>query len=267
MRCALISSPRSRKNRRDLELAARVLGVMPRGSSLFFARTLEEMDRAASTCQARGLRCVYLLGGDGTHRVALDALVQAYSEVQLPRLVFLRGGTINTIAAGLGIPRRSPEFLAARAARGGARAVAQPLLRVDDAAGPHYGFLFGTGAICNFLVEHLRTEHPTPIHSSATLAKTLPEATGLRQKKILARQRVSLCVDSKPGPRRDVLCIAAGTIEHMGMGFRPFRSVRGAQGAFGGALVVWSRGRRSPNAVGLALGEKHVCGYGGPVSL
>ena len=234
MRTALISSPRSRKNRRDPGLAERVLGVMPQGSDLYSARTMIEMAQAAGDCQLKGVTCVYLLGGDGTHRVAIDALVTAYGESHLPRLVFLRGGTMNTMASGLGIPRRSPESLAARAASGQARTIVQPLLRIDDTAGPHYGFLFGTGAIYQFLAEYLDTENPTPLHSAATLGKTLLEAAGLRKEKILRRQHVSLCVDSQPATHNDVLCIAAGTIEHMGFGFRPFRGVVGTSGTFGG---------------------------------
>ena len=232
MQSALVYSGRSRKNRRDPGLAARVHAELPAQAARYVASSIDDMRRALSACRADAVDTLFLLGGDGTHRVALEQAIEIYGEDELPKIVFLRGGTMNTVSNALGIPRRSPQYLAARAVRGKAREVRQRLLRVESDVGTHHGFLFGTGVMNRFLAEYERRADPTALDGARTLARAVLEAAGLAPASMLARERVKLTVDRQKTSEREVLTVAAGTVEQIGLGFKLFARAKESDTAF-----------------------------------
>src|SRR5258708_7475668 len=66
-------------------------------------QTIADIDRLAEEFKQRGVEILGLNGGDGTNHVTLSALIRVYGNAPLPKIAFLRGGTMNTIANACGI--------------------------------------------------------------------------------------------------------------------------------------------------------------------
>lgn len=121
------------------------------GGEVAVTRTPDELRRAVTRFVERGCDPVGICGGDGTSLSTITQLIELLGEERLPRLAILRGGTVNTVAANLGIAGR-PDQILERLARtlsggGAVREVEQDLLRVNGM----YGFLFASAMGARFL--------------------------------------------------------------------------------------------------------------------
>jgi hypothetical protein len=94
-----------------------------------------------------------------------------------------------------------------------------------SAKGCHYGFLFGTGVVHGYIAEYSRGGHPSPLEAAKTLARgigsTLVGGEMIRRMAEPFRGSVTLD-DGTTWEERDYLSIAAGTIDQIGLSFRPF---------------------------------------------
>jgi diacylglycerol kinase (ATP) len=191
------------------------------------------VDAIAEGVRERGVDTVAVIGGDGTVSYVLSALERAFAGAHMPRIALLRGGTMNTTANALGIARRKPEELLRRllATPQPSESVRRATLRVEG----RLGFLFSTGAMVGFL-DVLYEARATKQGSRALnlVARGSWEAlTGGKlieriEKPVLARVRV----DGVAHPGRSYTLLAAGTIERIGLGFRPFPRVASAADGF-----------------------------------
>jgi diacylglycerol kinase family enzyme len=163
-------------------------------------------------------------GGDGTIHVTLTTFIQVYGDTPLPKIAILRGGTLNTVATGLGI-RGTPQdilwYVIDRYHAGEELPVVErPALRVDD----QYGFLFGNGLVANFLEAYYATGRPSPATGAWLMGKTVAAAL-LRLpfgKKLFRRTNAHVTVDGETWARTDFLTILAATVPQLGIGFTPF---------------------------------------------
>jgi diacylglycerol kinase (ATP) len=123
------------------------------GARVHETRDLGELDAAVRGIAARDARAVVLAGGDGSYMAGVSALARAFGP-RLPAVALAPGGTVCTVARGLGLAGAAGEW-AERAVRaacsGGASTVDQPTLRVrDGAAADRVAFVFGAGLVARF---------------------------------------------------------------------------------------------------------------------
>jgi len=182
---------------------------------------------AAKRFRDRGVDVLAINGGDGTAHVVLTALMRAYGADPLPRIALLRGGTMNTVASGIGVRGSPASLLGALVARYHAGApipeVERNLLCVPGET-PQYGFLFGNGLISNFLEVYYEGAEPSPVKAAWILARAAWSA--LTGGPLLARLMrpidIEVEVDGVTWPRAAYLSIGAGTVDDIGLRFRPF---------------------------------------------
>ena len=167
-------------------------------------------------------------GGDGTLHMVLTAFIEAYGDSPIPPVAILRGGTMNTIAGGLGV-RGSPEaLLSALLLR---YHTDQPMpwaerniLRIEGGEKPEYGFLFGNGLMSNFLQEHYAVSDPSPLTAAWLLARAVCSAAvnGALVKRLSAPAECEVEVDGFRWEPKRFLTVTMGTVDDIGFGFRPF---------------------------------------------
>ncbi len=229
----VITNPRSRQNRRNPALARRLAYILGERGLLEQPTDLDALDRVALQLKDREIDVVAINGGDGTSHVVLSALVRAYGDAPLPQIALLRGGTMNTVARGLGISGSPQELLGRLTAlyhRDEPMAsVQRNLLRVGDQA----GFLFGNGVISNFLEAYYEGSEPTPARAAWLLTRAV--ASTLVQGKLVKRLsrplRARVLLDGRELPDFPWIALAAGTVDDIGLGFRPFYKAPGHPGA------------------------------------
>lgn len=220
----LITNPRSRMNLRDPGKMQKLAYLLGSEGSAEATRTLDDLYRAAEVFKAARIDILGINGGDGTIHVTLTAFLQVYGDAPFPKVAILRGGTLNTIARGLGIFGKTEKILYEvidRYHQGEElRTVACHVLRV----GERYGFIFGNGLIANFLEAYYATGRPSPLTGALTLVRAIGSAVAgtAFTKRLFRRFEGRVTVDGEVWARRDFVTVTAATVPEIGLGFKPF---------------------------------------------
>lgn len=183
---------------------------------------------AVERCLTRGAAILAINGGDGSSHVILSAWLRSTGEAHpLPPVQLLCGGTMNTIAHGVGV-RGRPERLLTRLVHRVRQGEPLPsagrtLLRVATAE-LHYGFLFGNGLISNFLEAYYEGAPPTPLKAAWLLARAAISSWlgGRLVGRLMRPVRCAVQVGDERWEEQDWLAITAGTVDDIGLRFRPF---------------------------------------------
>lgn len=231
----VVFNPKSRRNLRDPGAAVRLARQLGDHGIVRSAHSIDELYRIAEDFRRSDIDVLAISGGDGTNHVTLTGFIDVYGGSTMPQVALLRGGTMNTVANAVGVRHDRPEGLLGRLMRAYARQASMPLenverhvMRIAPAsceAKAHYGFLFGTGVVAGFLSEYYAGGEPTPLVAAKTLFRGIGSAlVGGEMIRRMARPfRGTVTLgDGTRWDERDYLAIAAGTIAHIGLNFRPF---------------------------------------------
>jgi diacylglycerol kinase family enzyme len=225
----IITNPHSRRNRRYPEQMRRLGYVLGQDDSYEMTNRIEDVARVAEQFKKSDIDILALNGGDGTNHVTLSTFIDVYGDTPLPRITFLRGGTMNTISNGIGIKGKPSRLLANLVEKYYTKqpfeTTRRDMLKVIDSTGTRYGFIFGNGVVSNFLEAYYDTGNPTPITAAVLLSKAVGGLPfGGRLAKDLMRPFTAQ-LDFGNGdslPERDYTSVLAATIDQIGLGFRPF---------------------------------------------
>jgi diacylglycerol kinase family enzyme len=142
----------------------------------------------------------------------------------LPKVAILPGGTLNTIAAGIGLRGKPQDVLyevIERYHQGDElRYVERNLLRIGD----KFGFIFGNGLIANFLEAYYATGKPSPAMGAKLVGRAVFGALFRTRfvKQLFRRWVGQVTVDGEAWARKDFAAVAAASVTEIGLGFKPF---------------------------------------------
>jgi len=254
----VIYNPRSGRNLRDPRAAQRLMRTLGDHGVVREASSIDELYRVAEDFKRLSIDVLGISGGDGTNGVTITGFLDVYQGSALPQLAFLRGGTMNTVANSVGVRRGPPEGLLTRLIQAYVARASRPLedverhvLRLqgerarpvaDDEPAPStfplpskYGFLFGTGVVYGYLAEYYRGGPPNPVVAAKTLLRgvgsTIVRGEMIRRMAAPFRGSVEL-EDGTVWPEQEFLSVAGGTIDQIGLNFRPFYRFDERPGAF-----------------------------------
>ncbi len=234
----VVLNPKSRKNLRDPRAARRLAHTLGDHGVVREARSIDDLHRIAEDFKRLGIDVLGISGGDGTNHVTLTGFIDVYRGSALPQIAFLRGGTMNTVANSVGVTRGRPEGLLLRVMRSYVARASRPLVNVERHVariGDHYGFLFGVGVVHGFLAEYYREGPPDPVVAAKTLLRGVGSALvgGDVIRRMAAPFRGSVAFDDGAvWEERDYITVAGGTIDHIGLNFRPFYRYAEREGCF-----------------------------------
>ncbi|MDF2696941.1 MAG: DAG-kinase catalytic domain protein [Labilithrix sp.] len=254
----VIFNPRSGRNLRDPRAAGRLARTLGDHGVIREAGSIDELYRVAEDFRKLDIDVLGISGGDGTNGTTITGFLDVYQGNALPQIAFLRGGTMNTVANAVGVRRGRPEGLLHRLCRAYVARAARPLADVErhvvclrgegarslkhsapasadgsassvrptEPLATKYGFTFGTGVVCGFLSEYYAYgQPPNPVVAAKTLLRGVGSAAvgGDMIKRMAAPFRGSVELDDGTvWPERDYLAVAGGTVDQIGLNFRPF---------------------------------------------
>jgi diacylglycerol kinase family enzyme len=224
MKLALILNPNSRYNKRHPESIARYCNLGGSRVDLFRTESADDVTVVAQKIKDKDVSFIGISGGDGTIHQVLTHVIQVYGSTLIPPVILLGDGTMNNIAHSLGIKMKGfpclkrflrnmeEEKLTIRE---------RSTIKIED----RYCFLFGCGVITNFLNEAY-TGRKGYLRNLEVLQRTLNDIIasaifGRKESKLLKPLRGKLICDGMNIPLQHLRFVLAGTVEEVGMGFRP----------------------------------------------
>lgn len=231
----IILNPHSRSNLKNPNRADQLGFIVGDKGSCHETRDIEDVERLASEFKERGIEILGISGGDGTIHITLTTFIKVYGDTPLPKIAFLRGGTMNNIPNAVGV-KGSPEKILSNLILKYHEDKEFTLSELDMLKiNGHYGFLFGMGAVHNFIEDYVRTdEKPSPARGAYLLTRCIVSAlfNGKYARKICERFDARISVDGEPSPFRNYTMLMTGTVETLGFGFNPLYRARTKPGEF-----------------------------------
>lgn len=220
----VINNPKSRQNINNPDRISLLGYILGEAGSSRATHTFEELEDCLREFRKREIDILAINGGDGSNHVTLTKLIEIYGSRPLPKVALLRGGTLNTISRSFNI-KGKPDYLlhsvAAKFSKGEAfKTTEANLMNVNG----QYAFLFGNGFVANFMNTYYSTGTPSPIHGLRTLVKGIISViTGTRLAKDWVKPiKARVTVDGEVLDQQSFVSILAGTVEDIGVGFKPW---------------------------------------------
>lgn len=225
----IITNPHSKLNKRDPD-RQRLLGyIVGEHGKLELTSSLADLARVAANFRDHNISVLAINGGDGTISRTITAFIRAYGEKPLPKVLILRGGTINLLADNLRI-RGAPEQILVRYIESmsdirPAKTEPYRTLKIGD----HFGFLFGNGLVANFLEEFYKKK-TGPLGSLWTIVRVYLWFLFSRNRYLAMIGERTYQMDVNRGAmdlgRRKTTAVMASTVERMPLGPRFFPLAR-----------------------------------------
>jgi diacylglycerol kinase (ATP) len=220
----IISNPKSKQNRKHPERMQNLAYLVGTKGEAKETRSFDDLYRVIEDFHRAKIDILGVNGGDGSLHVVITALFKVYQQDPLPMFAILRGGTLNTIANGLGVKGNPQSILSTLVEKYHAD---EPFItkRVKTVgAGGKYGFLFGNGIVYNFLEAYYATGNPSPAVGAQILARGVASVAtgGPFGKQLMRRVKARVTVDGETWAQDDFLTIAAAGVPQIGLGFTPW---------------------------------------------
>jgi len=219
----IILNPHSKKHKLDPDRMQKMAFIVGDKGSCKETHDLGDLRRVAEEFKTRGVEILGIGGGDGTNHVVLTEFIKVYGEKPLPKITFLRGGTLNTLAAACDI-KGSPEDILSNLIYKYHEDIPFETKEVDIMEiNGEYGFIFGTGVICRFMKAYYGGT-PSPLWAAWTLTHAISSAlvNGPFAMKLFERYDAQVTVDGKEWPFKNYSAIYAGSVDRLGLNFRVF---------------------------------------------
>ena len=253
----VIYNPRAGKNRKQKRNLQNLNAIINGFGIIRETRTEEDLTRAIDEFRKSSIDLIAVSGGDGTiHRVLTNVIAQ-YRDTPLPRFMALRSGTMNTFANSIKFKGDAADLLKRTIDHHKKniplRHANQHLMRVNDT----YGFMTGTGVVCNFLDTYYKSGTPGPVHAGKMVVRTIMSAlfhTGYAEK-LFRPTGFRLIIDGRELEKRSFMFTLGCTIKELGLGFTPTPRAYDKPGHFHFLAATISPFHLVPKVPALYLGK------------
>jgi diacylglycerol kinase family enzyme len=219
----VIHNPFARGNVRRPGVVKKLKEIVSDVGELWETRNINELTQVAEAFLRQKLEVLAVNGGDGTLHLVLSAFIKVYGDHPLPKLISLRGGTMNTMSNSLNIKGKGTAILAKVVQKYQAaeplKELKQNLLKIND----KYGFMSGAGMVANFLDAYYSAPEPGPWPAIKLITKgAVSGILGTAYARRLFRPApIRVSVDGRRLEPLEFTGIMGCTIKEVGLGLRP----------------------------------------------
>lgn len=219
----VILNPYSKKYKKNPNSLERMAFIVGDKASCKSTHDLADLTRVADEFKSRDVDILAISGGDGTIHCTLTTFLKVYGEKPMPKITFLRGGTLNTIPATVNIKGSTERILSDLLVKYHEDIPFEVkklrLMRIND----DYGCIFGVGLIYNFMASYYAST-PGPWGAIKTFVKSICSGftNGSYINKMFERFDAEVIVNGKVWPYANYSAVYAGSIRQMGLNFNVF---------------------------------------------
>ena len=229
----VVLNPYSRRYRKNPEKLKKMGFIVGEKGAFAPTTDMSDLRRVAEEFKKREIDILALSGGDGTNHISLTHFIQVYGDQPLPKIAFLRGGTLNTVAFSCGI-FGSPEKILSNLLYKYHEDEPFETIDVDMMkVNGQYGFIWGCGVISRFMEAYYKEGVPSPALAGWTLLKGVGSSliNGPFACRMFERMDAEVIIGGKSWPFKNYSAIFAGSVQYIGLSFRVFH-LAGQQGRF-----------------------------------
>jgi len=217
----IVNNPNARGNLRDPGLGDDLKSMLGPKDGFFQTRHVEGLPDLMEQILDKNMAVLGINGGDGTIHAVLTALVKVSGNRRLPRILILRGGTMNTVANALkhsGTPRSILKNWIQSRHLGRYRVIRQPTLRVNG----NIGFMTGAGVVTRFLDEYYRDGWTGPLKVLTMIGALVPGALfgSHWAKAMFSPAPMTVSHEGTDLGENLYTAVLAATVPEVGLGFR-----------------------------------------------
>ncbi|MEE2677196.1 MAG: diacylglycerol kinase family protein [Myxococcota bacterium] len=225
MRIGAIVNTRAGRARRDPDLLVRLREHIP-AARVCATHSLDEVAPALEALSEAGVDTLVIVGGDGSAGGTLSVLMERWPVEAWPRILLAPGGTVNTIPQSLGASG-TPDALVARLARSPERFAEspRPLVRATPESGPtRAGMIFANGVAVRWLDLYYNDSPLGVVGATQVVTRIAASALvgGSLARRVFAPAAAQIAVDGQAAGGDTFTVMAASSVLHIGLGFRPF---------------------------------------------
>lgn len=223
----IVLNPHSRSNRLNPGRVNRLGFIVGDKGSCHATQDVLDVERIAREFKERGVEVLGISGGDGTNHCTLTSFVKVYGDSPLPKIAFLRGGTMNNVSNCLGI-KGTPEQILSNLIQ---KYDAHESFKTTDldlmSVNGEYGFLFGMGVVERFLSRYYEAKG-SPARAGLVLVRCVLSQLFRTPfvDELFERFDAKITVDGVEWPYKNYNIVHSGTVETYGLGFDPFYRAR-----------------------------------------
>jgi len=220
----VVLNPHSKRYRRLPQRLDQMAFIVGEQGHFRATQSLADLESVARQFRDKQIDVLALSGGDGTNHKTLTTFIKVYGDQPLPKIAFLLGGTLNTVAVSCGI-RGTPEKLLMKLIYQYHEGEPFKTKAIRPACiNGSYGFIWGCGVIFRFMDAYYSHGQPSPLHAAWTLTRTIASAlvNGRFASELFRRFDAEVTVDGKRWPYANYNAIYAGAIKRLGLGFKVF---------------------------------------------
>jgi diacylglycerol kinase family enzyme len=222
----ILINPAAAKNRDGAGATAGRCEAIAKGISpaVWIASSVDDIYRIAEEFRSRGLKYLLVSGGNGTFHHVVSRFKTVYRGGEIPPVLLLKAGHINTIAESIGLQGDGPDILErfTALARKGRRPLImkRDLIKIED----RYCVIFGCGIITTFMDLYYQMGEYTPHKAFEVLTRmisSLRKPSSKEAKKFFAPFNAKISINGAHWKRRNILGCLGLTIPSVGLGFNP----------------------------------------------
>ena len=239
-RIAVIHNPNAKENAKDPHRAQKLAKILGDKGMVYETRVPEEVGPVLDRLRQEGVDVLAICGGDGTYQRVLTDVIKAWGTDDLPPFFLLKGGSMNTNRYSLGAKICAEDSIRMLMHKADAGSLEQEEVHLLDVNGERYGFLFGFGAVIRFLEDYYSSNASGPVRAADTLYKVISGIIMRTEflKNLTAPVVARTVVDEENLDERKWTMVLAGTLEYIGLGFKPLSRARQEPGRF----HLWASG-------------------------
>ena len=219
----IIHNPFAKGNLKRPWIAGKIREALGDVGTLRETRNVNELGEVALEFKKQGIDIIGGNGGDGSLHLVLTAFIKAYGDQPIPKLMSLRGGSMNTVSNSLkikghtiGIVKKAVDNI-----KKGKPFSDKPqhLLKVNGM----YGFMSGAGCIATFLDAYYGGSSTGPWRAVNVFTNTIWSAMVMNEygQRLRRPHPARVTIDGQTlGPDGFTVLLAC-SIKELGLGFAP----------------------------------------------
>ncbi len=202
---------------------------------VWVSNSLNDLYGIAEEFRKEGLKYLVLAGGNGTFHHSVSRFKNVYKGGEIPPVLMLKSGHVNTIAESLKLTGEDDDilqrFAAAMKSRQTPLLMRRNLIKIED----RYCVLFGCGLATSYMDLYYELGEYTPRKAFEVLThmmSLLRNPSSREARKVFAPFPARVLIEGKPWKRKNLLGCVALTIPTLGLGFNPGSRTLERDGAF-----------------------------------